>query len=503
MRVVFVSSEVAPFSKTGGLGDVAGALPWALVELGCEVVLITPYYDQAARNVERQRILNPLRRLQVLDPQYSLASGTALLTTECVGVQLVFVEHEYFSERMGLYVDEVGRDYSDNFERFALFCQAALAYCRAEDPQPDILHCHDWQTALIPALLKASPAGEGISARTVLTIHNLAYQGLFPAEKLGLLELDPTAYSIDAFEYYGQANLLKGGIAYSDAFTTVSPTYAEEIQTPDQGMGLDGFIRSQSAKLSGIVNGIDTDIYDPAHGGTMLGAGLGYKGFTSEYTGGKSDCKSALQREFGLPERPEALLLGMITRFDPQKGVGLLIEALPLLQDLDWQLILLGSGTAEIELAAAGLPALYPRRSAVSIGFDPGLALRIYAGADALLMPSFYEPCGLNQMYAQRFGTLPIVRATGGLRDTVTNASEETLADGTASGFSFEPFTPEALAEAIRRAWALFNDWDSWNLLSRSVMRIDNSWAASARKYLALYESLLGAGQPGQEARHA
>jgi len=501
MRLAFVASEAAPFSKTGGLGDVAGALPAALRDLGLEVTLITPYYDQTARNAATLRFVDPLRPMLTVDPQDSLPPDTALLTTDCHGVQLVFVQHEYFSDRMGLYVDEVGRDYSDNIERFGLFCQAALACCRALDPQPDIIHCHDWQTALIPALLKTSPAGAGLNAKTVFTIHNLGYQGLFPAEKLGPLGLDPTAYSIDAFEYYGQANLLKGGIAYCDAFTTVSPTYAQEIQTPDQGMGLDGFIRSQSHKLSGILNGIDLRAYEPAYLEEEWAQGLGYRDFSADWPQGKSSCKSALQRELGLPESSEAILLAMITRFDAQKGVGLLLEALAMLADVDWQLVLLGTGAPEIELAAAGLPAQFRGQAAVSIGFDPLLATRIYAGCDALLMPSLYEPCGLNQMYAQRFGALPIVRATGGLRDTVTDITAETFADMSGSGFSFEPFTPEALAEAIRRAWGWFQRPGDWAALSQRVMRIDHSWTASARQYLALYESLLGRGQSGQEAR--
>lgn len=494
LRVALVSSEVQPFSKTGGLADVSGALPHALAGLGCAVQVFTPLHRSArlkldALEVEHNRIEMP-HLLWVDGAEHQLA----FICLELADYEVIFIDCPEYFERSGLYQDEQGRDYQDNVARFSFFCRAVLEYFLFTGEAPDVLHCNDWQTALLPVYLRSQypqPLLSGI--QTLLTIHNLGYQGLFPAEALHQAGLSWDLYHIDGLEFYGQLNLLKGGIVCADAISTVSPTYAKEIQTEEYGAGLAGLLQAQKGKLSGILNGIDTELWDPLTDSRLPAQYCGRK------AAGKAVCKRALQQAVGLPVRRYSMLLGLVTRLDAQKGVELLLAAWPTLRKLDLQLVVLGSGSPQLEAALLELAASEPLRVAVQLSFNDELAHQIYAGADSLLMPSLYEPCGLNQMYAQRYGSVPIVRQTGGLRDTVRNATSKRLARGSASGFSFKAAAPKPLALAIRAAARLFSRHPrQWQKLWRSIMAIDNSWDSSARDYLKLYRRLLKAAAKGR-----
>lgn len=483
MRIAFITPEANPFSKTGGLGDVAGALPWALARLGADVLLISPYYAGVARAARELGIELHQRRLRRTLLYDGRPQALAWRTGEHAGVRLAFCEHGGYFQREGFYVGAEGKDYPDNAERFTWFQRSALEYLQVSDWVPDVLHCHDWQTALIPLLLRtiyaATPAA---TAMTLLTIHNLGYQGIFPQQWLDESGVGREYFNIEGLEYYGQVSWLKAGIQFADRVNTVSPTYAKEILAPEHGMGLDGVLRAQGAKLSGILNGIDVADWNPA-GDDCLAAS-----YDAKRLKGKSKCKAALQGELGLRSSAGAFLVGMVARFDRQKGLSLALEVLPKLLPRKVQFALLGSGDPELQEAAVRLALEHPGSAAVRIGFDPALARRIYAGCDALLMPSLYEPCGLNQMYAQRYGTVPIVHATGGLRDTVRDASGKALANGRASGFAFSKFGARSLVGAVRRAHKLFDkEPRAWRKLVRSCMSIDNSWAHSAKEYMRLY----------------
>ncbi len=399
----------------------------------------------------------------------------------------MFVENDWAFNRDGLYLDAEGRDYPDNVGRFSLFNRAVLEYCLQSGYLPDIFHCNDWQTALLPVYLSSSyqrPQFE--QARSLLTIHNFGYQGIFPAEEIYSAGLGWEWHTPELLEYHGQINLLKGGIVCANAITTVSPTYAREIQTADFGMGLDGLILYHNDKLVGILNGIDTEVWDPKTD-TALSAN-----YDPTKLRKKAVNKQALQKRLGLHVDPDALLVSMVTRLDAHKGVGLALEALARLKEKQIQFALLGTGSAYLEEHALELAIKQPGRIAVVVGYDEQLAHQMYAGADALLMPSLYEPCGLSQMYAQRYGTVPIVREVGGLKDTVTTYSDRRLARRSASGFSFKPFKSVSLASSIRSAYKLFNKHrERWDQLAADIMGIDNSWRASANLYGQLYEQLL------------
>lgn len=475
--VLFVASEVAPFSKSGGLGDVMGALPNALAARGHAVAVVTPRYggiDPAAHGLAR------------LDGAVPVQGRPTTLLVAPGPAPVYFVEHEaLFGARTGLY-GEGGLDYPDNAQRFAFLAEAALALPGALGRRLRILHLNDWQAGLAPWLLRNAhrddPALRG--ARTVFTIHNLAYQGLFPKETVPALGLPWEVFRYDAMEFHDRLSFLKAGLVYSDALTTVSPTYAKEILGPEQGFGLDPLLRYRAGDLTGILNGIDvrgwdpeTDPHLPAH-------------FSARELSGKAACKAALQRELGLPVRAAVPLLGMVTRLVTQKGLDLLAESLPELLALDVQLAILGSGAREYEALFARVARERPARMAARIGFDEAFAHRIEAGADVFLMPSRFEPCGLNQMYSLRYGTVPVVRAVGGLEDTVEDY------DGwrRGTGFKFREATPGAFLLAVRRALDTFRDHAAWRGLQQRGMAADHSWDRSARAYEALYRRLLGEG---------
>jgi len=486
MRVAYVTPEVLPYSKTGGLADVSQALPAALVAQGVDCTVFTPFYRQA-----RERLNQQGQRLELLDLRRGVWIGNdeqplSYARLANAAVPVVFVVNDWYYDRPHCYLAEPGDDYDDNVARFAFLCRAVLEYCLEQDEAPDVFHVHDWQSALIPVYLKTIYRDRWPAATSsLLTIHNLGYPGLFAAEHLFATGLDWSVFTLDQLEYYGKLNLLKGGIVFADAVTTVSPSYAAEIQTPEFGHGLDGVLSLFSTKLSGILNGIDEQHWNPATDPHLR------ERYSQQDFGGKRACKRALQREMGLPLRARTLLLGVISRLDRQKGIRLLLDAFPAIAGQDLQLAILGTGEPALERELQRLAEAFPEQVAVRLSHDEPLAHRIIAGADAFVMPSLYEPCGLTQMYSQRYGTIPIVRATGGLRDTVADYRPGRGGGAEASGFSFGPAEAGALAGAIKRAAKLyFTDRRSWNRLARRIMALDHSWQRSASAYAALYQSL-------------
>jgi starch synthase len=473
MEILFVASEVAPWSKTGGLGDVAGALPRALAARGHAVHVVAPRYgfvDAAGAGFVRHDAALRVR-----------GEATAVWVKE--GRPTVhLLEHErHFGARRGLY-GEGGHDYGDNAERFAWFCRAALALPAALRRRPRIVHANDWQAGLCPWLLRREHAQDPAlaDARTVFTIHNLAYQGVFPKQVVPFLGLPWDAFRMEAMEFHDQLSFMKAGLSFADALTTVSPTYAREILTPDGGHGLDPVLRHRRGDLHGILNGIDVSEWDPARDPHLPAH------YSARDLAGKAACKAGLQRELGLPIRPDVPLVGMVSRLADQKGIDLVVAALGALRAREVQLAVLGSGSRAYEEAFVRAAHERPERVAARIGFDEALAHRIEAGADAFLMPSRFEPCGLNQMYSLRYGTPPIVRAVGGLEDTVEDFDGWTRG----TGFKFREYAPPALLLAVRRALEAWRDRRAWRGIVQRGMSQDFSWDRSARSYEALYESL-------------
>ncbi|MBN2081536.1 glycogen synthase GlgA [bacterium] len=487
-----------PFSKTGGLADVAQALPLALYGFGVECTIFTPLYRQAKKRLvdngqagERIRLDHPV---WIGDEAQSLTYRVF----SHLKPQVVFIEHDWYYDRSHCYLGVDGQDYADNVARYAYFSRAVMEYCRYVDDAFELFHAHDWQSALIPVYLKKLYAEQtGCLKPSLLTVHNIGYPGLFPAEQLYATGLDWDVFTHDGLEYYGQLNLLKGGIVWADAVNTVSPTYALEIQTAEQGMGLEGVLAHHSDKLSGILNGIDYSHWNPETDPHLPA------NYASRNRSGKKACKKILQYEMGLPVRSSVFLLGVISRLDRQKGIDLLLDAFGRIAGLDVQLVVLGSGDRKIQNGLTDLATRFPEQVSVEFGYDEPLAHRIIAGCDAFAMPSLYEPCGLTQMYSHRYGTVPIVRATGGLKDTVVDYTARRLNHGQASGFSFSEAQPAQLAEAIARAARLFfTDRRSWNKLSRWIMRLDHSWNASAEAYARLYQQLIETTQTTSGASH-
>jgi starch synthase len=401
-------------------------------------------------------------------------------------VQVFTIGHDPFFARRGLY-GEAGADYPDNLERFAFFCRAALelllAFAKVSRWTPDVLHAHDWQAALSVVYLKSLYAKrpEFRKLGTLLTVHNLGYQGLFPKTAFAQTGLGADLFTPKTLEFYGQVNLLKGGLVFADLLTTVSPTYSREIQTPEFGAGLDGVLRERQDRLSGVVNGIDVEVWNPATDSHLPAH------YSPSDLAGKRLCKEALQRELALPVR-DVPLLAVISRFTPQKGLDLVAAVLPELMRLDVQVALLGTGDPSLELQFQSFHMRYPDKIGVRIGFDDALAHAIEAGADLFLMPSRYEPCGLSQLYSLRYGTVPVVRKTGGLADTVVAYTPQTAAEGRATGFAFTDATPEALLTTILLALRVYADRAEWKTLMTAGMATDVSWTRSAETYAALYQ---------------
>jgi starch synthase len=491
MRVLHAAAELFPWVKTGGLGDVIAALPPALAALDVDVRLVLPGFTaflDALPLTEIARVRTPFADERV---------RIALAKLPDSGVRAYLVDHPAFYDRLGSpYAGPDGHEWPDNHRRFALLGWAAAALAQGADPEwrPDILHAHDWHAGLAPAYLRAA----GAAVPSVFTVHNLAYQGFFPAAAFADLALPSSFFAIDGVEFYGGVSFLKAGLFYADRLTTVSPTYAREIQTPAFGNGLDGLLRSRADVLTGILNGVDPKIWSPKND-PLLPRQYG----PDDAAAGKADAKKVLQRRLALDEVPDTPLFGAVTRLSPQKGFDLLLAALPEFIAQDGSLVLLGSGDADLEDGFAAAAASYPGRVGIGIGYDEALSHLIVAGADAILVPSRFEPCGLTQLYALRYGALPLVRRTGGLADTVVDANAVTLAEGSATGFAFDEESPEALLEAAGRAVALYADRASWRRVMRQAMTRDFSWEAAARQYKALYTRLTAGRAAAQQDRLA
>lgn len=488
MRILFIAAEVAPFARTGGLGDVVGALPKALAALGHDVRVAMPLYQTVRDgNFSLTELLTDVQVPLIIGNRTARVWQSTLPEQDpsAAQVPVYFIEDDQFFARPGLYGDDNG-DYPDNAIRFTFFCRAVLALAARLDAFPQILHCHDWQTALIPAYVRLFPwLDTRLSTTvTVYTVHNLAYQGTFPAWVFPLTGLPPVLFQPDGVEFFGAMNLMKAGLLYADALTTVSPGYAEEICTPELGNGLDGVLRARRESLTGILNGADYTVWNPEHDARIAAH------YDATNLTGKAECKKALLQTFNLPLDLQVPLIGMISRLVDQKGFDLLAAALERLLTLDLRFVILGSGYAPYEDFLVRLCALFPEKIGVRLGFDDALAHQIEAGSDCFLMPSRYEPCGLNQLYSLRYGTIPIVRATGGLKDTVEPFTP-TTGDGT--GFVFQDASGEALLTAVTEALRVFGDPQAWRQLVQNAMAQDFSWSRSAARYVDLYQRTLAA----------
>jgi len=481
MKVAFLASEVIPYAKTGGLADVAGALPKFLAGLGADVRVVMPFY----REVRKKGL--PLER--VLDGATLEIGGSQVsydvFAHRADGVTVLFIDRPDYFDRDSLYGTASG-DYPDNGERFAFFCRAALETLRAIDFPPGIIHGHDWQSALTFAYLRHVCAGDAFFARTrtLFTIHNLAYQGLFDRSVLGRVGLPESLFNMNDLEFYGKVNALKAGILYTDAVTTVSPRYSREIQTPEFGCGLDGLLRSRTGVLFGILNGVDYRDWDPASDRLIPHR------FHPKDLRGKKDCRGHLAGEFGLAAPADLPVAGMVTRLAGQKGLDIVCDALDELLGLGLSLVILGTGDKKIQDFLLAAQKKSPDRIGLKIAFDERIAHTIYAGSDLFLIPSRYEPCGLTQMYAMKYGTVPVVRATGGLDDSVQEFDPKA---GTGNGFKFVEAEPGPLVEAAGRAVAAFKRPADWQTLVANAMGEDFSWERSAAAYLDLYKMLASA----------
>lgn len=500
LNLVLAASEVVPYAKTGGLADVAGALPQEFVKLGHDVIVLLPRYREVSAS---GRTFRPVVTLALDTPQGVLDAvieeDFVPVQGHPVGMRIWTIRHDPYFDRTGLY-QEAGKDYPDNLDRFVFFSRAILEVIgylhRERQWKTDVLHLHDWQTALCAVYLKTSDQHreELQGVKTVFTIHNIGYQGSFPGSEFPKTGLAPSLFTIDGLEFYESVNLLKGGILFSDHLTTVSPTYAKEILTTDGGMGLDGVLRHRRAHLQGILNGIDVDLWNPATDPHLPAH------YTAEDRENKQQCKAALQREFNLPVADDPLV-AVIGRMASQKGFDLIQAAIPNLMTLGLQLVMLGTGDPDSEEAFQALHARYPNRFGLRIGFDEGLAHRIEGGADMFLMPSKYEPCGLSQLYSVRYGTVPIVRKTGGLADTVVPLTKGKSTAKPANGFHIKAHTVKALVSAVADAIRVFQDGKSWKKLMDHGMTMDVSWGRSAKVYDQLFRRLTNPDKKSERTR--
>jgi starch synthase len=476
-RVLFVSSEIAPFAKTGGLADVGQALPPALRGLGADVKVCMPLYRQVPRKgLARARGGSFKLGVEGLKQDVEVMRGSL-----AEGVPAYFIGNDFYFDREHLYGTPQG-DYPDNAERFIFFCRAALKFFRTMAAAPDVVHCNDWQSGLIPAYLKTTER-EGYYARTgsVFSVHNLAYQGLFPMEKFALTGLPPELAGMHGLEFWGKINFEKAGICFADMINTVSPTYAKEIQTPEFGCGLEGVLADRAADLHGILNGADYNIWDPGHDHLIPAS------YSAADLAGKAKCKLALLAAYKLPAT-KAPVIGIVSRLADQKGFDLIAKAIDRLMAMDIAVVLLGTGDQLYHDMFQEIGKRFPKKAGIKIGFDNKLAHLIEAGSDMFLMPSRYEPGGLNQLYSFRYGTIPVVRATGGLDDTVIDFNPKT---GEGTGFKFKDYTAEAMLAKVRQALDVYADKRLWTKLVKRAIGLDFSWESSARSYLALYEKAM------------
>ena len=477
MHIVFAASECAPWARTGGLGEVVGALSRQVVGLGHEVTVYLPYYRQVREQVPEKVYA---MRSVTIPFQYYNRFPAILDGGVHEGVQVYFVDCPALFDRESLYATPAG-DYGDNWERFGLFCRAVLEATK-QLGVPDVFHVHDWQTALLPVYMKTLYASDPalLHRGTVLTIHNAGYQGLFPAQTTERLLFPWDIYKMDRLEHYDKFNFLKGGIVYADLLTTVSPRYAQEIQTAEFGEGLEGVLQKRAGDLVGILNGVDYTEWNPAKDGNIAAH------YSPENLAGKAECRKDLLHAFGAgPVSESTAVLGMVTRLATQKGIDLVERIAADLMRENVVLVVLGTGEEYYENMFRSLAAQYHGRVMVKIAYDDMLAHKVEAGADMFLMPSHYEPCGLNQFYSLKYGTPPVVRGTGGLEDTVEEWDEATQ-KGT--GFKFHGYQPEDFMAAIQRARRVFEDKEAWQQLMRNGMAQEYSWGRSAKEYVEVYE---------------
>ncbi len=458
MKIAICASEVVPFAKTGGLADVGGALPLALEEEGQDVIVIMPGY-KSVRNLKGVKI----ERLKE-GVSYSVIGKK---------VKVFFIENDAYFGRDSLYGDKSG-DYKDNLDRFSFYCRRAIELMKEIKFKPDVVHCHDWQSALIPVFLKNSFAGDSFykNTKTVLTIHNIGYQGLFPKEEFPKLGLDWKLFNMEILEFYDKVNVLKGGIVFSDLVTTVSATYSKEIQTKQFGFGLEGILAKRKASLSGILNGLDYSIWNPETDKYIAG------NYSLKTIEDKSQCKKDLQKICNLPLNEKVPLFGIVSRLAEQKGFDILAEDIDAICKLKLQMVILGTGDLKYHQILEAIVKKYPKVVSLHLKFDDSLAHKIYAGSDIFLMPSKYEPCGLGQLISLRYATLPLVFKTGGLADTVTREN----------GFVFDIYNKEELLKAIKGAMLVFGQKKKWAALMSTAMQCKFSWRESAKKYIQLYK---------------
>lgn len=475
LKVLSVTSEAAPLIKTGGLADVAGALPAALAPHGVAVTTLVPGYP---------KVLSSLGKVRAAHKWDDLLGTPARMVKGTLGASplLVLDAPALFGREGGPYADALGRDWDDNWRRFAALARAAadLAGGAVKGQRFDLVHAHDWQTGLTPAYLRFG----GAPVPSVMTIHNMAFQGYFPAEVFPQLGLPPEAWSVDGVESYGGVGFLKAGMQLADAITTVSPTYAREIRSVEFGMGLEGVVLARSHRVHGILNGIDTAEWNPATDPHLAAR------FTAGKLAARAKNKRALEQEFGL-EPGDGPLFIVVSRLTWQKGMDLLPDVLDHLVGIGGRLALLGSGDAEIEAALHAAAARHPGRIGIRIGYDEPLAHRLQAGGDAILVPSRFEPCGLTQLYGLAYGCIPVVARTGGLADTVIDANPAALAAGVATGVQMNAVSPEALAMAVSRTVELYADAKAWKQVQKNAMKADFSWGGSGAAYAALYRQLI------------
>lgn len=482
------ASEAVPYAKTGGLGDVVGALVIELTKLGHHVTLLMPGYRGRATGESRQLAMRLSIPVNGKPVDVTVEEENVPVTGALHRLKVLFVRYDPYFDRQGLYQQD-HHDYPDNLDRFILFCRAVLEIVRdlieTNERKVDVLHLHDWQTALCAVYLKTLPHEyKGLDRlKVLLTLHNMGYQGTFPGEQFVMMGLPPSLFSPSGLEYYGSINCLKGGIIFSDAVSTVSPTYAKEIMTAEYGCGLEGVLASRADGVKGITNGIDIATWNP-ESDLYLSAK-----YTADDLSGKQACKRALQRELGLPNR-DVPLLAVIGRLTFQKGFDLLIDVIPELMSLDTQIVVLGTGDQHLEQQFIAVKARYSDRIGLCLGFDEGMAHRIEAGSDMLIMPSRYEPCGLSQQYSLRYGTVPIVRCTGGLADTVVPFRPSTVKSRCATGFHFIEASADSLLSVVLLSLHVYKERQIWRSMIHAGMKADLSWGRSANLYVDLYREL-------------
>ena len=481
MNVMIVSGEAVPFAKTGGLADVAGALPKYLSKAGVNASLVIPLYQKVAQSGVKLVKLKPTFKVKIADSVYQGAIWKSFLPESETPVY--FIDQKEFFNRAGLYGVKA-KDYTDNCKRFSFFSRGVLELIKVLDLKIDLLHVNDWQTALIPAYIKSIYADDPYiyDIATLYTIHNLAYQGLFWHWDMPTTGLPWELFNWTQLEFFGKLSFMKAGLTFADALSTVSKEYAREIQTEENGAGLDGVLKQHSKMLFGVVNGVDYNVWNPEVDELIP------TNYSMKDLSGKAECKAELQREQGLPVKPKVPLIGLISRLVDQKGFDLIAEMFDDLMTHELQFVLLGTGDPKYHKMFEKVAQKYPAKAAVNITFDNRLAHLIEAGCDMYLMPSRYEPCGLNQIYSLKYGTVPIVRSTGGLKDTIVNVADQTLKDNTATGFSFEDYKAPALLYTIKRALALYSQKNGWKRLVINCMKQDWSWERAAAEYVELYK---------------